>query len=101
MSNTNDKKTAVHRSFDGLVGDLYADLTRKTDDTYAEAITRALGDGWTIEDVKGRLERIRVRGSSCETVTLDGKPILEIYDPTHDVAEGNIFRSSVKFRFLV
>ena len=101
MMDTGERRAGVCRSLDGLVGDLCADLAKKTDDTYAEAITRVLGDEWTIEDVRGRMERIRTIHSKCETVLLDGKPVLEIYDPTHDVAEGNIFRSTVKFRFLV
>ena len=54
-------------------------MAEKTDKSIAEAITSSIGDGWNIAELKGRLGIVRLRNAPKETLTLDGKPIMELY----------------------
>lgn len=65
-------------------------------------INEALGnEAWMIGDIASRMVRVRVVGQESETITLDGKPLLEIWPPEiKNVQEGNSWKmvATVKYR---
>jgi hypothetical protein len=69
-----------------------------------DALTKALGDEWTINDVKTRCQLVRRVGETVEVLTLDGEPILELHDPefTPPMMEGDRYVAHVhqKYRWL-
>lgn len=42
-------------------------------------ITQMLGEGWLIDDLRGRLQSVRVCNEPQETISLDGKPLIELW----------------------
>lgn len=50
-----------------------------TDDLLGKAITEVIGEGWSLIDLKGRLQSVRVRDEPQETIMLDGKPLVELW----------------------
>ena len=58
---------------------LAKDLAKQTDEIIGAEITAMIGDGWTIDEMRGRLKRVQVRGDTKETILLDGKPLVELW----------------------
>ena len=42
-------------------------------------ITKTLGKGWVLADLKGRVQLVKVQDEPQETFLLDGKPILQLW----------------------
>ena len=55
------------------------DSAKATDEILSAEITAAVGEGWMIADLRGRLQSVRVRDEPQETITLDGKPLVELW----------------------
>jgi hypothetical protein len=77
-------------------------LAGQQSDIIRTCINEALGnEAWIIGDLANRMVRVRVVGQESETITLDGKPLLEIW-PTEmkTVQEGNSWKmvATVKYR---
>lgn len=54
-------------------------LALELDRAIAKQITARLGDGWSSDDLTGRLERFIQRGHP-DRYCLDGKPLLDVHD---------------------
>ena len=52
---------------------------KKTDAILTGAINAVIGKGWQICDLKGRLSCVKIAGHPQETITLDGKPLVELW----------------------
>lgn len=69
-----------------------------------QALSRALGDRWTMVNVKERCQFIRQIGKPFQLLTLDGEPILQLYDPTYmqPIRDGDryIAKMDQQYRFL-
>ena len=88
---------------DGIAMSLASGLTQKTDQVITDAIDNAIGKGWSIEGLMGRLERIRCDGDTYETITIDGKPVIELHDPeltTRDDDGAVVLVAEQKYRIL-
>ncbi len=57
---------------------LAAQVTTSQDGLISSAITLAIGDGWTLAQLKGRLLR-KVYPDGVEVVSLDGTDVLELH----------------------
>ena len=64
---------------DAICSSMSSDLARGIDDLISKAVTAAIGGGWTIADLRGRIRSIRYAGQPQELLTLDGEPILELW----------------------
>lgn len=60
------------------VENMAAQMARSQDGVIANAITAAIGEGWTLASLTGRLVR-KVYPDKVEVVALDGKDILELH----------------------
>ncbi len=60
------------------VENMAAQITKSQDGVIASAITAAIGDGWTLVSLAGRLVR-KVHSDKVEVVALDGKDIIELH----------------------
>jgi hypothetical protein len=69
-----------------------------------QALSRALGDRWTMIDVKERCQFIRQIGKPFQVLTLDGEPILQLHDPTYmqPIRDGDRYIAKIdqQYRFL-
>lgn len=64
------------------------------------AINAAIGSDWVIDDLVGRLTRVRVCDEPQETFFIDGKPVLELW-PTEIECEGLKIKTTRKYRYLI
>ena len=60
------------------VENMAAQVARSQDGVIANAITAAIGEGWTLASLAGRLVR-NIYPDKVEVVALDGKDILELH----------------------
>jgi hypothetical protein len=58
---------------------LARDSAKATDEIFSAEITAMVGEGWMIADLRGRLQSVRIRDQPQETITLDGKPLVELW----------------------
>ena len=58
---------------------LATSMIGKVDDLIKEAITKEIGEGWTLEDVKLR-GIIGKMPDGSQVFSFDGKPLLQFYD---------------------
>ena len=81
---------------------LASGLAGQQNDIIRTCINEALGnEAWIIGNLANRMVRVRVVGQESETITLDGKPLLEIWPPEmKTVQEGNSWKvvATVKYR---
>ena len=71
---------------------LAAQVARSQDGVIASAITVAIGEGWTLASLAGRLVR-KVYPDKVEVVALDGKDILELHPVRFEqVTEGVLIK---------
>lgn len=81
---------------------LASGLAGQQNEIIRTCINEALGnEAWLIGDIASRMVRVRVVGQESETITLDGKPLLEIWPPEmKTVQEGNSWKmvATVKYR---
>lgn len=62
-------------------------MAQEFDATLREAITARLGEGWQLEELRGRLTRLSYEDEVFEDWTLDGQPLLRAW-PIEVVHEG-------------
>lgn len=77
----------------------------KTDSIIRVHVTRALGnDQWILIDIASRMQRVQRIGEPQEVITLDGKPLLELW-PVEVTTEpdGNAIKvvATQKYRSLL
>ena len=81
---------------------LASGLAGQQNEIIRTCINEALGnEAWMIGDIVSRMVRVRIMGQESETITLDGKPLLEIWPPEmKTVQEGNSWKmvATVKYR---
>jgi len=71
---------------------LAAQVTTSQDGLISSAITLALGEGWTLAQLKGRLLR-KVYPDGVEIVSLDGTDVLELHPVRFEqVTEGGAIK---------
>lgn len=70
---------------------LASNLAGQKDNIIRVCINDAIGShAWLIGDIAPRMRRVKIKGQESETITLDGKPLLEIWPPEmKTVQEGN------------
>ena len=95
------KEGGMNEIITSQITKLIAQQSKEVDDLFKVAITKCLGDDWCLADLEGRCDRVRILHSNCETMMLDGKPIIEIYDPELDFGDATSVRSTTKYRMLV
>lgn len=67
-------------------------MARSQDAIIASAITAAIGDGWDLPSLTGRLVR-KIYPDKVEVIALDGKDILELHPMTFEqVTEGGAIK---------
>lgn len=73
----------------------------KLDQLLRTEVSNALGnEAWLIVDLANRMRRVRVEGQEQETITLDGKPIMELWPLTVEtVTEGDSVRVVVTQKY--
>ena len=70
--NAEQSADASERPLDGLVGQFSTGVVHRKDETLRSIITLALGEGWTLESLRGRLLTKRYP-DGIEVVCIDGK----------------------------
>ena len=55
------------------------EMVESEDHALKSAISARIGSEWSIEDIKHRLKRLSYRDHPGEIITLDEKPIMEIF----------------------
>lgn len=63
-------------------------LAKTIDEIIRTAIDRAIGIGWALESLSGRMDCVHRNGDPWRTYRLDGQPILRVRDQTFDEAVG-------------
>lgn len=78
-------------------------LADDTDSMLRLAISKAIGDSWTLPNLRGRLRSVRRVGDSFETFYLDDVPLVQLYDPefSHETRDTSyILKVSRRYRLL-
>jgi len=74
-----DSSLGAGRQQEPCSASLAWDPAKVTDEILSSEITAMIGEGWIIADLRGRLQSVRVRDEPQETITLDGKPLVELW----------------------
>lgn len=81
---------------------LASNLAGQKDSIIRICVNEALGnEAWLIGDIAPRMRRVKIEGQESETITLDGKPLLEIWPPEiKTVQEGDSIKlvATCKYR---
>lgn len=62
---------------------LAAEHVKRIDALFKKAVTRVVGPGWKLEDLRGRVHRVFGPKRDTETISLDGRVILILYPPEY------------------
>ena len=84
------------------VANLSTQIASSQDGIIASAITAAIGEGWILSSLAGRLVR-KIYPDKIEVIALDGKNILELHPMTFEqVTEGGAIKIKAvqKYRLL-
>ncbi|MBI5270718.1 MAG: hypothetical protein HY856_13685 [Burkholderiales bacterium] len=96
---TNEQLDDCPSPRDEAVAMLGARLAKSTDSIVNDAITQRLGEGWTLDSLRGRLTCVHQLSSGMATFCLDGKPLVRFF-PTITRMEGTTLRVSQPYRLL-
>jgi len=83
---------------DELTRTLAFEIAERREAVLIHAVTLALGSGWSIADIEGRVRSVRIEGTTYETFTLDQKPLVQINDTNLEQTETNV---SASFWFCI
>ena len=71
----------------------------KKENILIQAITLRLGEGWTVDQLKGRCYTTK-SPSTDEVFYLDGKPLVVFSEPVFQVDLNNMMKVSINYRLM-
>lgn len=87
----------------GARSDFAESIAKSKDRIVSEAISRCIGDNWSLDEIEGRCHTSNVPGTNYEVFYIDNRPIVQIDKPSfNEKRDGlsNSLVSELKYRFV-
>lgn len=78
-------------------------IVKSKDKIISEAISRCIGDNWSLDELEGRCHTSNVPGTNYEVFYVDNRPIVQFDKPIFNVeVDGlsHVATSELKYRFI-